>query len=363
MALQVGDITRQRIEHVEYALAVLTAILEPTAEARHAGYGNWAALTEPQRHALAALCCRLQAAQLNDTADELDREIGRILSSLQELASDARAILRLGTEAFGASGERRGTFLGELEEKVGEVDALLNSFGKARREADRVAASVSAAATNLVSHISTVRSLEADIRIMGLNTTLKCGRLGTVGRPLSIIAQELRVYANQIAAEAGAVMTNLDGVVATAASLSGGEQEDRAADIAAVADSMTGSVARLSAAGESLAGALARLEQDSEAVASLLHETVARAAAHEEIGRALRQAAADLAKVMPDPAFRAENAAPQIERMLDLLARSYTMERERIIHDGRGESRPSTRAAAVVAAAPSAATALDDILF
>ena len=34
---------------------------------------------------------------------------------------------------------------------------------------------------------------------MGLNTTLKCGRLGDLGRPLSIIAQELRVYANQIA--------------------------------------------------------------------------------------------------------------------------------------------------------------------
>ena len=27
---------------------------------------------------------------------------------------------------------------------------------------------------------------------MGLNTTLKCGRLGVVGRPLSVIAQELR---------------------------------------------------------------------------------------------------------------------------------------------------------------------------
>ena len=114
--------------------------------------------------ALAAACCQLQSEQLVDTADEFDREIRRILSSLEELAVDAREILRLGNDAFGASGQPQGTFLGVLEKDIGEVDELLDSFRQARREGDRGAASVSEAATSLVSHNSTVRSLEAEER-------------------------------------------------------------------------------------------------------------------------------------------------------------------------------------------------------
>ncbi len=364
VALQVGDTTRQRIEHVEFALGIFNDILAP-GRGGSDEYAECRALSEAQRQSLIATGLELQSAQLTDTADEFDREVRQIHSALEQLAGDARAILRLGNDASGASETKQGTFLLELEQEVSQVDALLNGFREARSAADQVAASVSQATTSLVNQIGTVRSLEADIRIMGLNTTLKCGRLGNLGRPLSVIAQELRVYANQIATEASAVMSDLDGVVTTVGSLSGGEQERRTADIAAVAKIMATSVSRLGAAGESLATALAALERDSTVVAGLLDDTVAKITSHREIGNALRQAAAELDRIVPPRDTGTDYPAEQAGRVFARIARNYTMAQERVIHDRHCRAPGSAAAASSPPPPPPAAAAqsLDDFLF
>ncbi|MEA1672028.1 chemotaxis protein [Nitrospirillum sp. BR 11163] len=356
MALQVGDITRQRMEHVDYALSL---VAEMPGQSSPSWTDTAGGPTFDGAAAAARFCCRLQAAQLDDTADELAQEIGQILTSLHELARDACEILGLGRDAFGASGNAQGTFVGELEGEVGEVDTLLNGYGAARRQADEVAASVSEATTRLASQIGTMRALEADIRIMGLNTSLRCGRLGTVGRPLSIIAQELRVYANEIAVEANGVMSELDQVAAIAASLSGQARAAAAADAATMANVMTRSIARLEAAGQNLATALQTLERDGERVVCLLRETVDRTASHGEIGEVLRQAATDLAVLAPGPHIG--DVPVQAEPLIGLMARSYTMARERQVLDryAPGRAQPPVETPSQVAAAGN----LEDIFF
>ncbi len=365
MALQIGDTTRQRLEHVEYALDILSAIMAPPSDGRAGRHGDWTALTAAQRHALAGLCCRLQSAQLLDAADEFDQEVRQILSSIQQLSGDARDIMQLGNAAVGASNNQQGTFLGEVEAQVGEVSELLDALGTARREADQVAVSVTEATIRLVSHTSTLKSLEDDIRIMGLNTTLKCGRLGDVGKPLIVIAQELRVYANQIAVEAGAITINLDSIVATAGSLSSGQQEEKSADVSAIATGMASSVSRLRTAGESLADAVTILARDTAGVAELLGDTVARAAMHDDISKIMRQAAAELAKSAADSDGRDGVLMPETGRMLDLFMGSYTMDRERMVHARYSNGHVGAVAAVVRPSAPARAAPadLEDVFF
>ncbi|MBB6253377.1 chemotaxis protein [Nitrospirillum iridis] len=324
MALQVGDITRQRMEHVDYALGL---VAEMVRQSSHPWSDDADDLASDGVAAAARFCCRLQAAQLDDTADELALEIGEILTSLRALAGDARDILDLGHDAFGASGSQQGTFVGELEGEVGEVDALLHGYGAARRQADEVSASVSEATARLVSQIGIMRALEADIRIMGLNTSLRCGRLGAIGRPLSIIAQELRVYANEIAVEASGVMDELEQIAAIAACLSGQARDTNAADTVTMADIMARSIDRLGAAGHNLATALQTLKRDGEMVVGLLRDTVDRAATHGKIGAVLRQAATDLASLAPG--LQSGAVPEQAEPLIALMGSSYTMARER----------------------------------
>jgi len=365
MALQVGDITRQRLEHIEYALSIIAEIMAPPTEVGLARLGDWSGLTGPQGHALANLCGRLLAAQLVDAADDYDREVQQILSSVQELAADADDILRLGNAAVGASDDRRGTFLGKVEEQVAEVGALLKGLATARCEADDVAGSVSEAITRLVSHTSTLRSLEEDIRMMGLNTSLKCSRLGSVGRPLMVIAQELRAYSNQIAREASAVTVDLDTMMVTASSSSGDEPEGGATGIAAVATIMADSVSRLGAAGENLADALGTLAHDAMGVAGLLRDTVGRATDHEGPAQVLRRAASHLASAAGNSDREDDTATPETDHALELIMRSYTMERERLVHDRHSNRRTGAMAPVVQPSAASAAAPaeFEDVFF
>jgi hypothetical protein len=362
MALQVGDITRQRLEHIEYGLGTMAAILSPSDDAERS---NWAELTDRQRDALLSLCGTLLSAQLLDAAEEFDREVRRILSAIQELATDAEDIMRVGNATAGATGDHRGTFLGKVEEQVAEVSALLEGATAARRDADAVVVSVSQATGRLVGHTTTLRSLEEDIRIMALNMTLKCGRLGAVGLPLMVIAQELRAYSSHIATESGAVTVRLDRMMGIAASLSDGRQDestDASADVTAI---MADTVSRLRAAGESLADALTSLAHDTETVGSLLRDTVPRATVQEELTTALRQAASDLTSTTACSWARDLIASPEADRMLDLILHSYTMERERSVHDREFPGRAGKTAHVAPPPANSAAAAaeLEDVFF
>lgn len=338
MALQIGDITRQRTEH---AIQAIDAIGQVLAAAR-ADTGDWRDLTDRQRQLLTAVGCELQSAQLADTAHQFDKEVRKVLAALEVLAADARDIVGLASGVYAASSDRSDLFLVELESDVAQARELLEGFATARREADSVIGSVPEAVAKLVRHINMVRSLEADIRIMGLNTSLKCGRLGSRGRALGVIAQELRSYANQTAIEASAIMRGLEDFATVGDSLSAQDQNGQGAGIAAIYQTMTTAIARLAALGESLAAARGTLERDGDKVVRILDETMARIAVHEEIGNGLQQAGAALARLAVEVEVchrdGNEDVGEATGRLLALIARSYTMAREREIHDrlGRG---------------------------
>jgi hypothetical protein len=311
MALQIGDIMRQRIEHIDYALGLIADF----------------SVDRP----LARFCCQVQAAQLIDTADDFDHEMRRVQASLDELAADARDVVQLGDTAFGASAGGGGTFLGELENEIGEVEGLLSGVRTARDEANEVALSVSQAATRLVKYISTVRSLEADIRVMGLNTSLKCGRLGPAGLPLAIIAQELRLYAREIGSDVDDVMVALDQIVALADSISARTQDVRIDEIEAVGVSMAQSLAQVAGTGQTLATAFSALAQDGNAVTDLLGQTATLAGVHGEIGQILRKAAGELGSLLASSNGEDQVLPPEADHLVAQFHKSYTMDRERAV--------------------------------
>jgi hypothetical protein len=336
-ALQIGDSTRQRLEHIQDALTVAA---------------EWADAPASDRHALHSLACRLQGEQLQDTASQFALEMGNILGSFGDLAADTQEIRRLGLTA--ASAGEGDTFLAAVQDQMDEVQTLIGELGSASQAADDVAASVTSAAQRLTGYTATLRSLEEDIRLMGLNTTLKCGRIGNAGRPLMVIAQELRLYARQIATESEFVAGCLGQVIGIACD--GGLQHTGAGRVGTIADNMARSAERLQCAGRDLSDGMSALERDSIHVAGLLRDATETAGAHDALGKDLRTAAAALA--------RAEDAEPPpaAAGMLDDFARAYTMDRERMVHNrfaAAHEGLPH-----ITMAEPEAsADALEDCLF
>ena len=359
MALQIGDITRQRLEHTDCALGLISESEEaPVGMRRHEAAGE-VELDADERNAFRTATCRLQSAQLLDAAQSFDRDVRQVIASLNGLAADARALRNLGSLAYGSSRRGHGTFIAELEVQVAEALQLLAGFGTAQAEASGVAESVSNATAGLCGHLATVQSLEADIRIMSLNTTLKCSRAGHEGLALSPIAQELRSYANEFAKEAGALMGEVETISEITGSLSRGRDAGAAPVVAEVTRAMQDSLATLRQERQTLGDALANLERDSDRVVALLVETVANLASHDEIGQALRQAATALAAMSAHQTFPLADLSPRVEQMLNLVASNYTMAIERRVHDqalGRPDQAPA--GPATVADAD-----LEDVLF
>lgn len=352
MALQLGDITRQRIEHVQAALGTLLQLLTPTDENPFAG------LSEAGQSALLAVGCRLLAEQLLDTAEELDEAAEQVDQRLAGLAGDAREIGRLGEQAHAAAGDAQQSFLTGLQADVRQTQELFGSLRIAYEDADARTTSVLETANRLVGHMATIRSVEADIHIMGLNTTLKCGRLGMAGRALGVIAQELRRCGNATAAQAGAVARELGCLVSLAGELAESRRahDNVAADT--VAQEMIVALRRLESTG--LSAALATLERDSASVAELLGAAAADFAVRHEIGEVLRSSAVEVASIAEQGNGCAVDATEPKKQLLALLSRAYTMPRERKIH-----ARYS-RLSSDMAAAASLATddlALADMLF
>lgn len=265
---------------------------------------------------------------------------------------------------YGSDSRKSGSFLSALAKELRQADALIRETQEARQEVDRIAAAITGALNELLAQVSAVTRIEVDMRLVGLNTTLRCGRLGDEGRTLSCIAQELRSYANQTVDDAQAVMESLRSVVAAAAPLTASGSEHGADRIAELERQTAASTVTLEEAGASLSNALAMLESEGARVAQFLCvETNAQGAVVEWM-RNGQTRLERLASVLPATERDLRLAK---ERVLGLLKGRYTMESERALHamldDPKGPTVAALSQPAPAQAARAPAADVDDIFF
>ena len=323
VALQLGDVVRQRVEHVEAATQYLAG---------------------PCRQVGALL-----AAQLNDTAADLTRESERIETGLRRLALAARAIGQLGVQLHGASATQRGGFVAALEADIRQTAALFTAMSADDGVTDRRMAGFLVAADALATRLASVQSVQEDIRIMSLNATLKCSRLGPVGRPLAAVAQELRLCSGSFGAGAAAILHDLERLRPIAASLRDPARCAKHAVLARTADDMLAPLQRLDRLQQELTAALSGLQNDADEVGHLVDNAVSRFGVRHGLVTTLRQVASELAAqtATHEPEHEASS-----RDVLDQIAAGYTMDRERAVHV---RFAPLPRAAAPAE--------LDDVLF
>lgn len=323
VALQLGDIVRQRIEHVNAAMQLL---LEPCREAG-----------------------ALLASQLSDAADDLAHEGERIEAGLRRLADAARAIGQLGIKLHGETTAQRGGFVTALEADIHQTAELFTAMSADDAATDRRMTEFLVAADKLGARLSIVQSMQEDLRIMGLNATLKCGRLGENGRSLAVVALELRSCSSRFGAGTAVILRELERLRPLAASLRDPARRAKHAALAHAADDMLVPLQRLHGLERELAAALSELQRDADAVGELVEEAVSRFAVRHGLETTLRQSASVIAAWAAEAEPSADGAA---RKVLDRIAAAYTMDRERAVHV-RFAPLPVAEAAA----------GLDDVLF
>ncbi len=323
--LQVNDSVSQRIDHVRTAIGLVRSLIDDSAAAQF--QLDW---TEANRHAMIAALSRLQVAQLNGAAHDYSTEVDRLKTNLMSLARDASDILAQALDVFG--GSSGGMFVTEIEQEVARASTLLSSYDKARTHTCQVIGSISDTFRTMSDDLEAIKSIDKDMRIMGLNATLKCGRLGDNGRALGVVAHELRACSRRTEDCAIDISQNLESMLTMAAQLSASTQNAGGETGEHPLATIETSLASLTPLGARVSEALADLRANTEALAATLEKTATGIEVHRRVSAAANDAMTVLGKIAtgfggaqePDQAIHAE--------ILRLMMPHYTMNRERTIH-------------------------------
>ena len=309
-ALQIGDITRQRIEHVQDSIRRLQN--EPELQ----GFDG----------RLMALGYGLLEKQLYSTIEEFHQEVGVVEAAMADMGEHSRELLKLRDMAYG--GKSGGGFLDDLSARIDQALVLVNEIEEADGTALRTGQETAASASQLSKRIAAVQGLKNDVQYMALNTTIKCAQIGDAARPLSVIAIELRDHGRHLETAAAAGLSELD-------------QLNAAADALAVVRQGEGSAAEaLGVAADLIRPARQRTEAEvgtlvlrGEELLAVIDSSASRLAFREEIGDTLETVAAALTQRAACAPQDANGIEDILAEMLEQFGSLYTMAQERNVHN------------------------------
>lgn len=347
MALQVGDATRQRVEHVEAALRDLSARILP-------GGGGSEMFSAP--------VTELQRQQLAGARETLIVEMASGAEALTRLADDVGAVLEHARQVYGSAENR--SALSELHSAVRRAVTVLRDCESEREKLDRVAGAVSETVKVLLDHVEAVQEVEYKMRLVSLNAAVKCAQLGPRGRALDVIAQQLRTLTGETVVSAHEAVERLNQAAQFSAAFTNatGAGAGRVGDLEREA---AASLAQLETVGMRMKKALVELYDDGPRVADRLNQAVDSLANHAAISEAFSDIELGIAALVEPEMAEAGGElqhdggdhGEDLAAFLVTLRKRYTMDAERRVHDA------FTGIAVAPEPVSDSADALDDLFF
>ncbi len=314
-ALQVGDAARQRIEHVETGLARLA----------RAGAGGEAGL-----EAL-SIGASLQAALLEEATQVFTTEAGAARRRIDELAQDASRILAEGRGVV-SDAAAGGSPLEAVQAELLTANDLLRACERERRELDALASSVSSAIALLFEQLETVQRTEVEMQLLAVNAAIRCSRLGSNGRALSVISEQLTDLTNETRRAVKEASEELEHAAEPAKAIAGASTSGGSDEILRLEAEAKASMRSLAELDDKMRNAGEALNQQAPRAADFLRRG---AAAFEVLDTVLAELALerDAMRSLARPASGRAPAPEEAETLFAELRRTYTIEAERKIHD------------------------------
>ncbi|MEG8031113.1 hypothetical protein QP178_13795 [Sphingomonas aurantiaca] len=321
-ALQIGDIARQRIEHVVTGLGMIHDAVDadPALDADGAaavrGYG-----------------IAMLAAQAADTARDFQRETHVLMQNLHGIAPRAAALLTF-RQSGDNSGDRGGdsgggqsetTFLSGLERSVAEAESVTGRLREADAQSQRLGEATSAMAAQLAARLRNVHRVKDDVQHMAWNTDLRSYRMGEAGHGLAVVASEIRGFAIALEAMSGRIGALFERLASAAGAIGRPEGDGE------VTQPLAESLDRIREGSMRMREGLAGLGDDATAISDMLRTTTDSVDCH-AVGGTLADHATHLAGFGATGDDCPDAAKPALADLLDAIRSLYTMAREREIH-------------------------------
>lgn len=318
-SLQIGDITRQRIEHVQTTLA----LLEDYRQSDEA-----TALTAGEMDALYDTVFELVSAQIDEMAATFGQDCRKIFTGISSFADDAANILSLRDRLVEDADKDGGSALQLLEKDITRACDLAGRVQESMADANAVVSSVTTTAQDLLQGIEVLRSIKMEIHYMALNSNLRCSKLGDEGRSVNVVSGELRVFADKLEAPADAIVADLHRIEGVIGSLMTSESQS-SGDLREPLNDALQSVSRAKTQMET---GLHDLATEGQAVFSRISAAVVKLDFESELGDVLEECRQVAAQLTTGGSRGIASFEEKILPFSSRLYKLYTMAQEREIH-------------------------------
>lgn len=332
VSLQIGDFTRQRMEHIAAGMELLPPLLKGASPQEVA--------------AMSARAAALLLAQSESTQAALASGIDALTQAFHGLEPAAAALRSLRED--GAAGAAGQALLAELEQSVAAIAAITDRLRQTDSRAAQVGRSIVDMVRDLTGSVGAISDLRRDVQQMAINIGLRYRGDDGTAKAAKIVAGEIHLYSRSLDNEASRIAASIAqlGQLSTQleAAIDEPVWEASAFDsvIVGIRDQSKASQADLDAARQVMREMLDSLEK----ARGMLGRQV-------QMADRLRQMIATMgqANMIHDPSDLPEHFAADF---CDRLFKMYTMAEEREVHKAlMGEA---------VEAAPAASGGDDDDL-
>lgn len=319
-AMQVGDITRQRVEHCQTSFSILEDYLL-SAEA--------ASLSRDDHEALRAIVRQLVAAQLHQTRQDFERDTARIVETIASFRHELGQITTIQREMVGEGDEPSNGSLRDLETGIGQARSAVTEIEAVAEEASRMTRRTLATVEVLLKDIGIVRVVRGDIHYMALNTNLRCGKIGEEGKAINVVTAELRIFAGHLDEAAEQILEQLKVLEGAAKGLLTDTPEDAPQDC--LDDRLRRVLESIRSVGQAMEGDLSNLAKEGASGVAEMNAALQRLDFRADLGEILHRCEEEL-----HTSSHQSVDVTGLQAALDVIGprinRIYTMAAERELH-------------------------------
>lgn len=182
-AIQIGDRVRQRLEHVMFGCHLIENV---SAE----GDEDFHRRDELQKHLLPLLHALTRAA----TA-EFATDAAALVTSLHRLKETSAQLACLHVPGRDEDG---GGFLELLRSGIAEANGMIARLDQADRQGAATGEQILVTVDDVAAQMAAVTELRLEVRNMAINIGLRCRNVGDAGKPIAVIANEIRSYSDRL---------------------------------------------------------------------------------------------------------------------------------------------------------------------
>jgi hypothetical protein len=318
--LQIGDVTRQRIEHV---MSMISAIedLKLSEEGR--------ALDGQTMASLERAVGGLAHAQLDESLSDFQKKCGSISATIASFTVDAAEVLSLRDDLAGQSRPGEGDALETMKHDLARATDLSAKVAGRTQDLDQVVDSVGESTQALISGIATIRKIKLDIFYMALNSNLACTRLGDAGRSVNVASGELRNFADKLEVPAEGIVVQMQEIEAAKDMLT----QDSAQPLSSVDAPLEHARSAVDKVADGMSIGLEALQREGGAVFSAIEEAIRKLDFRSDLGEVLEDCLEISAGRNSGRPERLSGGVEIVDRLSANIYNSYTMAQERAIHE------------------------------